>query len=89
MPVELPKPATSLVVPEKGRFRASMAVFYVHLWAKCDFCTKLLTKANLDTSSPTPIEQATIRFSVGQEVGSEVADVELAFLSPLLKLVDC
>ncbi len=24
-----------------------MDVFYVHAWAKCDFCTKLLTKAQI------------------------------------------
>ncbi len=33
------------MVPEKGRFRASLAVYHVHTWGKCDFGTKLLTKA--------------------------------------------
>ena len=35
-----------LLVFEKGRFRASLAIFHLYAWAKCDFWTKLLTKAN-------------------------------------------
>ncbi len=37
---------TSSLVPEKGRFRALLAIYHLHTVGKCDFWTKLLTKAN-------------------------------------------
>ena len=49
------------LVPEKGRFSAYLPDFEARSWVKCDFWTKLLTKATIARQQPQqlpiPFEQ--------------------------------